>query len=58
MAGFIIAYALCTLIGGGLLFWFEPRLRTASFWLLWPLSFGIGTALLIVIHQILLLILV
>ncbi len=58
MAGFIIAYSVCTLLGAGLLFLFEPRFKTMGFWLSIPLAFGLGAALLIVIHQILILILV
>lgn len=58
MAGFIIAYGLCTVIGAGLLFIFEPRFKTVGFWLSVPLAFGMGAALLIFIHQILLLVLV
>lgn len=58
MAGFVIAYGLCTVIGAGLLFKFEPRFKTMSLWLSLTLSFGMGAALLTVIHQILLLILV
>lgn len=58
MAGFIIAYSVCAILGAALLYKFEPRFKTMSLWLLFPLSFGMGAALLIVIHQILLLVLV
>lgn len=57
MAGFIIAYSICTALGAGTLYIFEPRFKTMNFWLSLPLAFGTGAALLVVIHQILLLIL-
>lgn len=58
MAGFVIAYMLCTLLGVAVLYSGEPTFKTMSFWRLLPLAFGLGAAVLIIIHQILLLVLV